>query len=130
MLGKRAQGKTCEAIKGIIEEGKEIIEDFADSPALDAGLLSAAQAVEHYEITRYGTLKAWAEKLGMNDAVRCSTLPSRRRRKPTTCSPDSPRRGSTSRRRRRRLQPKCLSYLLRPDHADPAFRLPMSPSIQ
>lgn len=52
ILGKRAQGKTCEAIEGIIAEGEEIIEEFSDTPALDAGLISSAQAVEHYEITR------------------------------------------------------------------------------
>jgi ferritin-like metal-binding protein YciE len=70
MLGKPARGVTCEAINGIIEEGKEVMEDFADSPALDAGILAAAQAVEHYEITRYGSLKTWAGELGMNDAVK------------------------------------------------------------
>lgn len=70
ILGKRAQGKTCHAIDGIIEEGEEIIEDYKDTPALDAGLLAAAQAVEHYEISRYGTLKRWAQLLGMKDAVR------------------------------------------------------------
>ena len=69
MLDKPARGKTCDAILGIIEEGKEIMEDFAGSPALDAGLVGAAQAVEHYEIARYGTLKAWAGQLGMKDAV-------------------------------------------------------------
>src|SRR3954452_13201003 len=57
LFGKRAQGKTCPAIDGIIEEGEEIMADFKGTPALDAGLISAAQAVEHYEITRYGTLK-------------------------------------------------------------------------
>ena len=70
MLGKPARGKTCPAILGIIEEGKEIIEEFEDTPALDAGLLSAAQAVEHYEIARYGTLKTWATQLGMREATR------------------------------------------------------------
>lgn len=69
ILGKRAQGKTCPAIDGIIEEGEEIMEDFKGTPALDAGLISAAQAVEHYEITRYGTLKRWAQNLGMAKAV-------------------------------------------------------------
>jgi ferritin-like metal-binding protein YciE len=69
MLDKPARGKTCDAILGIIEEGKEIMEDFAGSQALDAGLVGAAQAVEHYEIARYGTLKAWAGQLGMKDAV-------------------------------------------------------------
>ena len=70
LIGKRAQGKTCPAIDGIVEEGEEIIEEFKGMPALDAGLISAAQAVEHYEITRYGTLKRWAEVLGMKDAVK------------------------------------------------------------
>jgi ferritin-like metal-binding protein YciE len=70
LLGKRAQGKTCPAIDGIIEEGEEIMDEFKGMPALDAGLISAAQAVEHYEITRYGTLKRWAEVLGMKDAVK------------------------------------------------------------
>jgi len=69
MIGKRAQGKTCQAIDGIVEEGEEILDEYKDTPALDAGVLAAAQAVEHYEITRYGTLKRWAEVLGMTDAV-------------------------------------------------------------
>ncbi len=70
IVGKPARGKTCQAMQGIIEEGKEVMEDFADSEALDAGILAAAQAVEHYEITRYGSLKSWAEELGMQDAAR------------------------------------------------------------
>ena len=70
LIGKRAQGKTCDAIEGIIAEGQEIMEEFKDSPALDAGLLAAAQAVEHYEISRYGTLKSWALQLGMKDAAK------------------------------------------------------------
>ena len=70
MIGKPARGKPCEAIKGIIEEGKEVMEDFGDSEALDAGLLAAAQAVEHYEISRYGTLKTWATQLGLKDAAK------------------------------------------------------------
>ena len=69
LLGKRAQGKTCDAIEGIIAEGEEIMEEFSDSPALDAGLISAAQAVEHYEITRYGTLRRWAEIMKMPEAA-------------------------------------------------------------
>ena len=69
IIGKRAQGKTCEAIQGIIAEGEEIMEDFKGSPALDAGLISSAQAVEHYEMARYGTLKAWAQQLGHSQAV-------------------------------------------------------------
>jgi ferritin-like metal-binding protein YciE len=69
LLGKPARGKTCDAILGIIEEGKSIMEDFKGTVALDAGLVSAAQAVEHYEIARYGTLKSWATQLGLTDAA-------------------------------------------------------------
>jgi len=69
LMGKRAQGKTCDAIEGIIAEGEEITESFKGTQAIDAGLISAAQAVEHYEITRYGTLKRWAEVLGLKDAA-------------------------------------------------------------
>jgi ferritin-like metal-binding protein YciE len=70
LLGKPARGKRCDAIEGILDEGKEIMEQYKDTTALDAGLLAAAQAVEHYEISRYGTLKAWATKLSMNSAAR------------------------------------------------------------
>jgi ferritin-like metal-binding protein YciE len=70
IIGKTPRGKTCEAINGIIEEGREVLQDFSGSPALDAGLLAGAQAVEHYEISRYGTLKTWAAQLGMNDAAK------------------------------------------------------------
>lgn len=69
MLDKPARGKTCDAILGIIEEGKSIMDEFKGTQALDAGLISAAQAVEHYEIARYGTLKSWAKLLGRQDAV-------------------------------------------------------------
>ena len=69
-LGKPARGKTCEAILGILEEGKSIMDEFKGTQALDAGLISAAQAVEHYEIARYGTLKAWAQQLGKSDLVK------------------------------------------------------------
>ncbi|MGN7869927.1 hypothetical protein PARHAE_02671 [Paracoccus haematequi] len=69
LIGKRPRGKTCDAIEGIIAEGEDIIDEFKDSPALDAGLLAAAQAVEHYEISRYGTLKAWAQTLGLDEAA-------------------------------------------------------------
>jgi ferritin-like metal-binding protein YciE len=68
-LRKPARGKTCDAIIGIIEEGKEIMEEYAGAPALDAGLAASAQAVEHYEIARYGTLRTWAEHLGMKDVA-------------------------------------------------------------
>jgi ferritin-like metal-binding protein YciE len=70
LIGKPARGKTCDAILGIIEEGKSIMDEFKGTVALDAGLISAAQAVEHYEMARYGTLKTWAAQLGMKDAVK------------------------------------------------------------
>jgi ferritin-like metal-binding protein YciE len=70
IIGKPARGKTCDAIEGILAEGDEIAEEYKGSPALDAGLLAAAQAVEHYEITRYGTLKRWANVLGLKDAAK------------------------------------------------------------
>ena len=67
-IGARAQGKTCDAIMGILDEGKEIMSEYKGAPALDAGLLAAAQALEHYEISRYGTLITWADELGLTDA--------------------------------------------------------------
>ncbi len=70
IIGKPARGKTCDAIEGSLAEGDEIAEEYKGTPALDAGLLAAAQAVEHYEITRYGTLKRWATVLGMDEAVK------------------------------------------------------------
>src|ERR1700675_1382601 len=69
MIEKKPQGKTCAAIVGITDEGAEIMEEYKGSPALDAGLLAAAQAVEHYEMSRYGTLRTWAEELGLKEAV-------------------------------------------------------------
>ncbi|QYO75974.1 ferritin-like domain-containing protein [Devosia salina] len=69
LLGKSPRGKTCDAILGIIEEGKEIMDEFKGTQALDAGLVSAAQAVEHYEIARYGTLATWAKQLGHTEAL-------------------------------------------------------------
>jgi ferritin-like metal-binding protein YciE len=69
IIGKPARAKTCEAILGITEEGKEIMTEFKGTQALDAGLVSSAQAVEHYEIARYGTLKSWAQQLGYTEAV-------------------------------------------------------------
>ena len=69
-IDAKPQAKTCDAIMGILDEGKEIMEDYKDSPALDAGLLAAAQAVEHYEISRYGTLKTWARELGHDGAAK------------------------------------------------------------
>jgi ferritin-like metal-binding protein YciE len=69
IIEKKPQAQTCAAIVGITDEGAEIMEEYKGSPALDAGLLAAAQAVEHYEISRYGTLKAWADELGLDDAA-------------------------------------------------------------
>jgi ferritin-like metal-binding protein YciE len=70
MLEKPARGKTCEAIQGLVEESKELMQDFKDSEALDAALIAAQQSVEHYEISRYGTLRTWAGQLGMKKAVK------------------------------------------------------------
>lgn len=69
MIEAAPRGKKCEAIEGIIDEGADIMKEFKGAPALDAGLVSAAQAVEHYEIARYGTLKRWAEMMGLDEAV-------------------------------------------------------------
>ena len=69
ILGKPARGKTCPAIDGILEEGAEVMEEYKGTAALDAALVASAQAVEHYEIARYGTLATWADQLGMTDAA-------------------------------------------------------------
>jgi ferritin-like metal-binding protein YciE len=69
LLGKRAAGKDCPAIDGIIEEAEEVMKEAKDETIRDAAMLAAAQAVEHYEISRYGTLVAWAEKMEMSDAA-------------------------------------------------------------
>jgi ferritin-like metal-binding protein YciE len=69
-IDETPKGKTCDAILGILDEGKEIMEEYKGMPALDAGLLAAAQAVEHYEMSRYGTLKTCATELGYKDAVK------------------------------------------------------------
>jgi ferritin-like metal-binding protein YciE len=68
ILGEKAQGVPCEAIQGILAEGREVAAEFAGGPALDAGLIAAAQAVEHYEIARYGALRSWAELAGLDEA--------------------------------------------------------------
>ncbi len=70
MVGKRPSGKKCPAIEGMIEEAQEVMQEFKGSVALDAGLIADAQSIEHYEITRYGTLRTWAQQLGMQDAAR------------------------------------------------------------
>jgi ferritin-like metal-binding protein YciE len=68
-IGKRAQGKTCEAIQGLIEEGDEVVEDFEKGAVRDAGLAACAQAVEHYEMARYGALIAWAKAAGHTEVA-------------------------------------------------------------
>jgi ferritin-like metal-binding protein YciE len=70
LIEESPRGKNCPAILGIIEEGKEVMEEYKGSPALDAGLISAAQSVEHYEISRYGALIAWANELGLDEAAK------------------------------------------------------------
>ncbi|TPM94971.1 DUF892 family protein [Mesorhizobium sp. B2-1-3A] len=74
VLDKKPLGKSCAAIMGITQKGAEIIEQYKGSPALDAGLLAAAQAVEHYEISRYGSTPTWAAELGLSEAVRLLDL--------------------------------------------------------
>jgi ferritin-like metal-binding protein YciE len=68
-IDEAPRGKTCDAIMGIIEEGQEIMKEYKGKPALDAGLLAAAQAVEHYEMSRYGSLRTWAKELGLGKAA-------------------------------------------------------------
>ncbi|GEP11444.1 ferritin-like domain-containing protein [Methylobacterium gnaphalii] len=70
LIGKSARAKTCEAMQGITSEMEEDLEDFGETPAADAVLAACAQAVEHYEISRYGTLKTWATQLGYTDAAK------------------------------------------------------------
>jgi ferritin-like metal-binding protein YciE len=70
LIDAKPQGKTCDAIMGIVKEGEGVMAEYKDSPALDAALLAVAQAVEHYEMSRYGTLKAWAGELGIDRAVK------------------------------------------------------------
>jgi ferritin-like metal-binding protein YciE len=68
-LGKEPKGTNCPAIDGILKEAKELTSEIADKQVLDAGIIAAAQAVEHYEITRYGTLISWAEELGHDKVI-------------------------------------------------------------
>ena len=69
MLGSKAEGKECPALKGLVQETEELMSEAKNPDVLDAGLIGCAQAVEHYEMARYGTLKAWAEQLEMEDAA-------------------------------------------------------------
>jgi ferritin-like metal-binding protein YciE len=69
LLEKRASGKPCQAMQGLVEEGQEHFEEYKDSPALDAAIIAANQGIEHYEMARYGTLRTWAQQLGMTEAA-------------------------------------------------------------
>jgi ferritin-like metal-binding protein YciE len=70
MIGVKPRAKKCPAMDGLVAEAEELMKEAEDEDVRDAGLLGAAQSVEHYEISRYGTLKAWAQRLGMDQAVR------------------------------------------------------------
>ena len=70
LIGEKAKGEKCPAIEGILEEAKELMDEIKDPDTRDAAMIGAAQAVEHYEITRYGTLVAWGKLLGLKDAVK------------------------------------------------------------
>ena len=74
LLGKRAEGEKCPAIEGILKEGEDLMKHIKDPDTRDAAMLAAAQAVEHYEITRYGTLIAWGELLDLPDAVKLLSM--------------------------------------------------------
>ena len=114
-IDKKPQGKTCAAIVGITDEGAEIMQEYKGSPALDAGLLAAAQAVEHYEISRYGTLIAWAEELGLDDVVSLLRETSTRKRPRTRLLRNSQKRRSISRPRLPDSEwqmPRCAGHLL------------------
>jgi len=70
MVEKRASGKPCQAMQGLVEEGQEHLEEYKESPALDAAVIGANQGIEHYEMARYGTLRTWAQQLGMSEDAR------------------------------------------------------------
>jgi ferritin-like metal-binding protein YciE len=70
ILGKPARAKTCDAMQGITAEMEEDLEDFGGTPAADAVIIGCGQAIEHYEMARYGLLKSWANQLGLPDAVK------------------------------------------------------------
>ena len=70
LLGKKPEGEKCPAIEGILKEGEELMKEIKDPDTRDAAMIAAAQAVEHYEITRYGTLVSWGQLLGLSDAVK------------------------------------------------------------
>lgn len=69
LLGQPAKGEPCEAIEGLIAEGEEVMSEIETPEVCDAGMIAASQAIEHYEIARYGTLAAWARELDMSEAA-------------------------------------------------------------
>ena len=69
-LGEKAKGKKCHAMEGLLEEGKEIMSEDMEDEVMDAALIAAAQKVEHYEIASYGTVRTWANLLGLKDVER------------------------------------------------------------
>jgi ferritin-like metal-binding protein YciE len=66
----KPKSKTCQAMKGLLEEGSELLQELKGKSSIDAGIIAAAQKVEHYEIASYGTVRAWAEQMGHEEAVR------------------------------------------------------------
>ena len=113
LCGLKPSAKTCPAIKGILEEGEEDMKEAKEPVVLDASMIADAQAVEHYEIARYGTLIAWANQLGMSDAAGCSSRPSMRSITPTCSSPTSPRAGSIAKPHSCALRRPCLRMAVR-----------------
>ena len=98
---------------GILDEGKEIMDEYKNMPALDAGLLAAAQAVEHYEISRYGTLKCWASELGYNEAVKLLDTTLAEEKKTDAALPGSPKARSTCTHRRRKPRSQSTAGVIR-----------------
>src|SRR5262245_29210080 len=95
--GRKARGKHCDGIAGIVEEGKAIMEEDFDEATMDACLIGAAQRAEHYEIAAYGTIVAWARAMGHAEATKLWRKRWRRKRPLTKSSPRSPRAASTTR---------------------------------
>ncbi len=102
IIDKTPRGKACDAILGILDEGKEIMSEYKGMPALDAGLLAAAQAVEHCEMSRYGTLKTWAGELSMKNVVQLLEAMLKEEKATDAAPSTSPNPKSTSTLKRRK----------------------------
>ena len=102
-LEESPKGKKCRGMEGLIEEGSEMIEEDREPEELDAGLIAAAQRVEHYEIAGYGCVRTYANLLGESEAASLLDKPSRKRKRRTKSSPNSPSRSMLSPRRPRNL---------------------------